>query len=195
MESYYTPAMADLEADNFGVKTISADYLRANIQKKQIGLWDPHSDKMTVLDQFPRGLISLVKASSLKLATVTDWGANVICTSGVEIVDTESAAFLTEQSLRPNIGAGLLFSCIYMRETVNNVLDYPDKVVSALVDDSVLKREQPLDLLNSYKFLGFAKFYSSGRWMDLLTGLPQNQGYLVKGGIVLSIGAIIPHLA
>ncbi len=68
----------------------------------------------------------------------------------------------------------------FMKSTVKNIQNNP--CVAVVVWD---------EKWNGYQFLGKAKYYKKGKWVDFVKGLKENKKMSTKGSIVVNIDKII----
>ena len=110
----------------------------------------------------------IIENNPVALATVIDGGKpNVLGVACVKVVsDTE-----------------VLVTDNYMNQTLQDILN--NKNVCLLVWDKNLK---------GYKMIGQAEYFSDGKWLDFVKGLPDNAGLPAKGAILVKIEKIIPSM-
>jgi len=78
-------------------------------------------------------------------------------------------------------GMELIITDNYMNQTPKDIQN--NKNVCLLVWDKEMK---------GYKLIGEAEYLSSGKWLDFVKELPENEGLPAKGAILVKIIKIIP---
>jgi uncharacterized protein len=112
-------------------------------------------------------LKTLIEENPVAVATtMPDGKPNVIAVAAVRVVGKNE----------------ILVTDNYMSQTLKDIANKPD--VSIVVWDP--------KSLNGCKFVGIASYYNSGKWLDYVKSMPDNEGYPAKGAILVSVSKIIP---
>ncbi len=107
----------------------------------------------------------LIEKNALAIATVMENGKpNVIGVACVKVIGKNK----------------LLITDNYMKQTVRDIKNNSNVAVVVWDKD-----------WEGYKFLGKARYYSSGKWLKVVKELPENKGMPAKGAIVASISKVI----
>ena len=106
----------------------------------------------------------IIEQNPLAFATIADKKPYVIGIASCKIVE----------------GDKILITDNFMKTTVRNVLE--NNHVALVVWN---KKEE------GYQFLGKAKYYKEGKWLNYVKGLKENKGLPVKGAIIIKIEKII----
>lgn len=109
---------------------------------------------------------SIIENNPVALSTITiDTKPNVIGVTCVKVVSD------TEMIITDN----------YMNQTPKDIENNKD--VCLIVWDKDLK---------GYKMIGQAEYFSSGKWLDFVKSLPENNELPTKGAILVKVSKIIP---
>jgi len=112
-------------------------------------------------------------------------------TSKVKKIIEENALALATINLRRNpyvIGVAyckvkenkIIITNNFMKNVIKNILNNPN--IAIVVWDKKW---------NGYQFLGKAKYYQKGKWLNFVKSLKENKGMPTKGVIVVTINKII----
>lgn len=107
-----------------------------------------------------------------------------------EIIENNPVALATIRSNRPYVivvacckvidNDKILITDNFMKSTVQNILK--NNNVAIVVWDKKWK---------GYQFLGKAKYYEKGKWLDYVKNIKENKGLSAKGAILVKIKTVI----
>ena len=108
---------------------------------------------------------NIIENNPASLSTVmTDGRPNAVGVACVKVV-SETELVITDN---------------YMNQTPNDII--ANKNVCLLVWDSEMK---------GYKILGQAEYFTTGKWLDFVKEMPENEGLPAKGAILVIVEKII----
>ena len=108
----------------------------------------------------------IVEQNPLTVATITPNGnPNVIGVAYVKVVEKDM----------------LLISDVYMHQTIEDIQNNP-RVALVVWNKN----------LTGYKFIGTAKYFNKGIWLQKVKSIPENKDLPVKGAILVTVEKIIP---
>lgn len=108
-----------------------------------------------------------------------------------KIIEGNYVAFATvDKSCKPNV---IAVACVKVVE--KNEILITDNFMKHTKENLVSNNNVCLAVWNQkeigYKFIGRAKYFSEGKWLEFVKRMPENKGFPAKGVILITVSKLI----
>ncbi|MEI6040126.1 MAG: pyridoxamine 5'-phosphate oxidase family protein [Candidatus Berkelbacteria bacterium] len=106
----------------------------------------------------------IIKENAVAIATSNNNQPNVIAVAFVKVIDNNK----------------ILITDNFMKKTKEDIETNPNVCLAVWDKD-----------WNGYKIIGQAKYFATGKYMDLVKAMPENEGLPAKGAILIEVSELL----